>query len=189
MNDFLSTFGEVIEKLESAQIDYMVVGSIASIIYGEPRLTNDMDIVVTLKPEDTPKLLKIFDNSEYYVPPIEILSQEVINCGQFNIIHTNSGLKVDMIVLKKSDHATEEFSRKTKQDFLPNLEVFVATPEDIIIKKLVYYDEGRSNKHLEDIKGILANTPIDSAYLSRWIERLHLEDLWKLVSPNEKPSP
>ena len=69
--DLLTTFQSVLKKLEEAGIDYMVVGSVASILYGEPRMTRDMDIVVELKSGASRKLKSFFREEEYYLPPDE----------------------------------------------------------------------------------------------------------------------
>ena len=176
---FLEIFGDVIRKLDSESIGYMIVGSIASMLYGEPRLTKDMDVVVEVSAAHTTSFLKLFGDDEgYYLPPMEILGQEFVNKGQFNIIHTTSGLKVDVIVKKASEHALAEFKRRQKINLLPNLDVWVASPEDVIIKKLVYYLEGRSEKHISDMKGIMAHTEVDRAYVEGWVERLNLTDAW-----------
>ena len=78
MNSMLEVFSRVIRTLEAHDIEYMVVGSIASMIYGEPRLTGDMDIVVELKPRMVPQLEGMFPEHDFYLPPREILSQEVV---------------------------------------------------------------------------------------------------------------
>lgn len=62
----LRTFSQVIAKLEESGIDYMVVGSVASMTYGEPRLTQDIDLVVELKPQDHEQLARCFETGEYY---------------------------------------------------------------------------------------------------------------------------
>ncbi len=181
MKSMLEVFKEVIEILQDQNIEYMVVGSIASMIYGEPRLTRDMDIVVELQPSTVLSLSTFFPGNFYYLPPHEILSQEVVNRGQFNILHLETMLKVDVMIRKESKHAKEEFSRKVKKAFLPDFEVFVATAEDIIIKKLHYFREGQSQKHIEDIRGILANTEIDQKYLDKWVHDLGLTHEWKNI--------
>jgi hypothetical protein len=181
MNSMLEVFSRVIRTLEAHDIEYMVVGSIASMIYGEPRLTGDMDIVVELKPRMVPQLEGMFPEHDFYLPPREILSQEVLNRGQFNILDQSTMLKIDVIVRKNSPHGLSEFSRKIKRPFLPDFDVFVAAVEDVIIKKLYYYREGGSSKHLHDIRGMLAHTRIDTDYLDNWVAQLNLNKEWVLA--------
>ena len=175
----MEVFQTVVQKLELAEIPYMIVGSVASMIYGDPRLTNDMDLVIDLRAQDVSKIQNTFPLEEFYCPPLEILQSEVRERGQFNLIHHASGLKIDIMVRKNSDHSIEEFKRRKKVPFWSNFEASIAAPEDIIIKKLAFYREGKSAKHLTDIRGILAQTPIDSQYLEDWIQKLGLGSEWK----------
>ncbi len=177
----LEVFLEVTKILENYKIDYMIVGSVASIIYGEPRMTHDMDIVIDIHPKDADKIEKAFSIEHYYCPPTEVLKSELTHRGQFNLIHHNSGLKIDVMIRKNSAHSICEFERKHKVSFINNHEVYVAKPEDVIIKKLVFYREGQSHKHITDIRGILSETPIDQDYLQKWINELHLQDEYKKI--------
>ncbi|MBF0362638.1 MAG: hypothetical protein HQK49_16580 [Oligoflexia bacterium] len=182
MQNIIDIFLLVIEKLESENIHYMLVGSLAAVIYGEPRMTHDMDLVVDILPQDVFKFEKLFSIEEFYCPPKEILNAEIINRGQFNLIHQESGLKIDVVIRKATQHAKEEFLRRQKYPFWAGKDIYVATPEDIIIKKLVYYREGGSTKHLTDIRGILNQTKIDETYLNRWIIDLRLTNEWDQVN-------
>ncbi len=182
MIDTLKIFLMILQRLEEAQISHMVVGSIASMVYGEPRLTHDMDLVVDVLPVDAVKFEKLFDNEDFYCPPLEVLRSEIVHHGQFNLIHNSSGLKVDIMVRKTTDHATEEFRRRVRMPFAEGREVFMATAEDVIIKKLDFHRQGGSEKHITDIRGIQACTALDQNYLSHWIARLGLEQAWAKVS-------
>jgi hypothetical protein len=178
VQNLIETFYSVIQKLEEQQIPYMVVGSIASMIYGEPRLTHDMDLVVDISPKDAKRLEFLFPFETFYCPPEEILTSEIAQRGYFNLIHHESGLKIDIMIRKMSEHAICEFARRRKAPFWKGFEAYVATPEDVIIKKLEFYREGGSEKHLRDIRGILVNTPIDEPYLKKWVTTLGLTEPW-----------
>ncbi len=179
--DVLAVFVDVLRRFEGGGVPYMVVGSVGSIIYGEPRLTKDMDLVVSVKPEQAASFEVMFPFEDFYCPPLEVVREEVIQRGQFNLIHHASGLKIDVIIRGNSPHAVEEFRRRQKIEFWEDYEAYVASAEDIIIKKLEYYREGRSEKHLTDIRGILATTDVDHEYLSAWVERLKLEEFYGRV--------
>ena len=176
--DLISVFQEVLEQLESNSLEYMIVGSVASILYGEPRMTKDMDIVIQLTTSDVRKIPILFPFEKYYTPPAEILSDEVSSRGHFNIIHHDSGLKIDFMIRKNSDHAKTEFNRRGKIEIWENFNAFVASPEDVIIKKMVYYIEGGSEKHIRDIQGILVNSAVDTVYVETWVEKLRLSEAW-----------
>lgn len=179
--NMIGVFTTVITKLESESIPYMVVGSVASMVYGEPRMTHDMDLVIDILPEDASKLQNLFPIKEFYCPPIEVLNSEIIERGQFNLIHQTTGIKIDLMIRKNSDHGKTEFDRRQKVPFWQGSEVFIATPEDVIIKKLSFYREGQSEKHLRDIRGILTETTIDKEYLNYWIQKLSLSSEWDKV--------
>lgn len=179
--EILEVFAGVLARLEQGGISYMVVGSVGSIIYGEPRMTKDMDIVVESRPEIAASFEELFPIEEFYCPPQEILRDEIVNHGQFNLIHHRSGMKIDVIVKACTAHAQSEFARRQKVEFWKDMNAFVATPEDIIIKKLQYYKEGGSDKHIRDIRGIIANHSLDKIYLDKWVAELKLQTEWSAV--------
>lgn len=181
MNGLIETFLLVLNKLQEGKIPYMVVGSFACMVYGEPRMTHDVDIVIDILPSDASKIDTLFSLKEFYVPPKEVLASEIINRGQFNLIHHETGIKIDFMVRKNGEHARAEFDRRIKSPFWPGAEVYLASPEDVIIKKLDFFREGGSDKHLRDIRGILAHTKIDRTYLENWISKLGLTHQWKNV--------
>ena len=180
-NLMVEVYLSFIQRLEKNSLDYMVVGSIASSAYGDPRLTHDLDIVVKLEHEDAGIFPRIFPESEYYCPPVDVIAQEIKSSRQFNLIHHESGYKMDIILMRKVLHDTEEFKRRQKIPFWKGQTVYMATPEDVIIKKLEFYRKGGSEKHLRDIASILRHTEIDTAYLNKWIATLALQDQWTKV--------
>ncbi len=181
MQGLIETFFGVIKRLDENEIPYMVVGSVAAMLYGEPRMTHDMDLVIDVRAADANKLESLFPFEEFYCPPLDILRSEIVHRGQFNLIHHESGLKIDLIVRKETEHAICEFSRRRKVPFWQGSEVFLATAEDVILKKLDYFREGGSEKHLRDIRGILAETAVDEGYLAQWIDQLALAAQWRQV--------
>jgi hypothetical protein len=91
-------------------------------------------------------------------------------------LHNPSGLKVDVIVQRFTPHGLAEFERRRRFELLPGIHAWVAAPEDVIIAKLRFYPDGESEKHLKDIRGSLAQTPIDMVYLETWIHTLGLSE-------------
>jgi hypothetical protein len=112
VQNLIETFFSVIQKLEEKEIPYMVVGSIASMIYGEARLTRDMDLVIDILPSDAQKFESLFPLEQFYCPPLEVVKSEIVHRGQFNLIHHDTGLKIDMMVRKATEHSVVEFERK-----------------------------------------------------------------------------
>src|SRR5262245_3033274 len=117
----------------------MVAGSVAAVVYGEPRMTNDMDVVVDLPPESVGPLADIFPASEFYFPPLPAVLEEIRRRGQFNILHLASGSRVDLILRKATEHGMTEFPRRQLQPMTPALTALFASPEDVIVAKLVFY--------------------------------------------------
>jgi len=132
-------------------------------------------------PKDAAKLEKLFPIEEFYCPPFEVLSSEIIHRGQFNLMHHHSGLKIDIMLRKTNNHSVEEFKRRRQVPFWKGVHVYLASPEDIILKKLVYFREGGSEKHLKDIRGIMAETPLDEKYIQQWITDLRLQTEYEKI--------
>jgi hypothetical protein len=160
-------------------MDYMIVGSHASIYYGEPRFTQDVDVVIGLTPSVLPGFLERFPPSEFYVS--ETAAREAVaQRGQFNIIHGASGIKIDVFIGKDTEYDRVRFGRRQRLPLVPGRDAYFARPEDVILYKLLYFKEGGSDRHLRDIVGMLAvsEADIDVEYVSRWARRLGVGDLW-----------
>jgi hypothetical protein len=172
----------VIVALERLNVPYMVVGSMASIAYGEPRFTQDVDVVIDPTESQAAALCQAFASDEFYASE-EAARAAVRSRGQFNIIHSRSGNKVDLVILSPGAWGQSEISRRVRAQILPGLEGYRARPEDVIIGKMLYYQEGGSEKHLRDITGILKVTAddVDREYISRWAAVLGLTEIWQAV--------
>lgn len=179
--DIATGLREVVSRLDSSNFEYMIVGSVAATIYGEPRLTNDLDLVISMSSLSCSELVSSFPAAEFYVPPLEIMSQEITRSGQINLIHHQSGVKVDVMFRKNTPHAVAEFDRRSRFEILTGLHAWIAAPEDIIIAKLRFFREGGSEKHLSDIRGILANTQVNRDYLNAWLVELELSRFFAKV--------
>jgi hypothetical protein len=173
---------KVVNVFEQLRIPYLVTGSVAAMAYGEPRLTNDIDVVARLKESHIAGLVKAFPADEYYLS--EDMIREAIRRGtQFNIIHPASGLKVDVIIGRDTPFDRSRFSRIKRIHPADEYAANFAAPEDVIIKKMQYYRDGGSEKHLRDITGIMkvGGKSIDREYLTEWAERLGLTEIWVAI--------
>jgi hypothetical protein len=169
----------VVGCFEELTIPYFVTGAIASIAYGEPRLTNDIDIVADMEVIHIGGFKSCFPENEFYLDA-DSMRDAIDRRSQFNIIHPRSGLKVDVIITKKDDFDKSRFNRKKKLQVSATRSADFASPEDVIIKKLEYFKQGRSEKHLRDIDSMLkiSSELIDRAYVSSWAEKLSVRDIW-----------
>ena len=104
----------VVDCFEKLKIPYLVTGAIASIAYGEPRLTNDIDIVVDMSLVHIDAFKSFFPEAEFYLD-VDSMREAIDRRSQFNIIHPKSGLKVDVIITKKDDFDQSRFCRIKKK--------------------------------------------------------------------------
>lgn len=170
----------LVESLEELGIDYMIVGSHASIYYGEPRFTQDVDVVVELTPSALPGFLSRFPPAEFYVSE-DAARDAVAQRGQFNLIHGASGVKIDLFLGKDTEYDRLRFTRRQRLPLIPGHEAYFARPEDVILYKLLYFRQGGSERHLRDIAGMLAvsGPDIDVGYVAEWARRLGVLDVWE----------
>jgi len=172
----------IVETLDRLNITYLVTGSVAAMAYGEPRLTNDIDIVAAIEETHIAGLLSAFPPAEFYMSE-EALREAIRRRTQFNIIHPSSGLKVDIILQKGTPFDESRFARIRRIKPAETYTASFAAPEDIIIMKMRYYLEGGSEKHLRDITGILkvSRDEVDMAYIANWSQRLDLTHIWEMI--------
>ncbi len=165
---------------------YVLTGSVAAMLYGEPRVTHDVDLVIFLRQEDAKRLVEAYPLPEFYVPPAEVINVEISRQpkGQFNVIHIASGLKADFHTASRDELHAWAF-RNARQYTLGEHAIRLAPPEYVIVRKLEYFREGGSEKHLRDIRGMLnvSSAIINREDLDHWIKRQSVEAQWKLVNP------
>jgi len=181
----LNLFEIFTEKLNFLAVPYIVTGSVASIIYGEPRITHDVDIVITMPLNIIDKFQKLFPIEEFYCPPFEILKIEILkeNRGHCNIIHHQSGFKADIYFAGSSSFQKWALENAKVINF-HNSKFSIAPVEYVIINKLIFYKEGQASKHINDINAILLNSNeiIDFKLLKNYIIQFGLNKEWELCS-------
>jgi len=172
-------FEKVLQSLQTAEISYMITGSIASIQYGKPRVTYDLDIVAHFSMDKAKKFIQLL-GQEFYADLIDI-QEFIANKHHFNIIHSLSGLKIDFWPIK------DEYDRlrllRRREEKIGKISAYFSSPEDIILKKLEWVKQGASSRHLDDIKGILSiqGDKIDRDYIITWAERITVKELLKEI--------
>lgn len=166
--------------LDEAGLAYFVTGSVASMIYGEPRLTLDVDIILTLPQADLKKLTAAFPVEAFYIPPVEVLRIEAARPqrGHFNLLHHDTGYKADIYLAGNDPLHAWAFERRRQID-LDGTSIWFAPPEYVIIRKLQFYREGGSEKHLRDIRAMLDHTTPSQSDLDRFIAEHSLEAEWQ----------
>ena len=156
----------------------MVTGSLAASIYGEPRASKDIDIVIAPTRDQLIELMHHFPEDEYYAVEQDAL-EALEHRGMFNIIDFAAGWRVDLIVKKIRPFSDEEFSRRRQVEFA-GLHLSFATAEDTLISKLEWAKEGESLRQVEDAAGIIRvqGQDLDMAYVERWVSELGLSEQW-----------
>lgn len=179
--DLLELF---VGRLDAIGVRCLVTGSVAATLYGEPRATHDIDLVVELSEAARDALPRAFPPDAFYLPPPEVVALESRREGRghFNIIHHASGLKAD-VYLAGGDPLHAWAFRNARHYTVGKLEVRVAPPEYVIVRKLEFFREGGSAKHLRDIRSMLAVSPelIDVPALERWLDERGLTEAWARV--------
>ena len=173
------------ERLNRLGIPYAVTGSVASIIYGEPRLTHDVDIVLFLPADKIDAFIKIFPLEEFYVPPHEVLMNEIKRetRGNCNIIHQKTGFKADIYFVGQDSFQQWAIENANEIRLSKESVIRIAPPEYVIVKKLEFFKEGHAQKHISDIKAIIENSKdqINFDLLDSFIAEHGLENEWQKV--------
>ncbi len=168
-------------KLDDLRIPYLVSGSVAATFYGEPRMTNDVDIVLFMEPGDIDRLAAAFPLEAFYCPPKEVLRIELgrQRRGHFNLIHHATGFKADIYLSGDDPLHAWALSRARKADLAGDV-LTLAPPEYVILRKLQFYAEGKSPKHLRDIHRMLLvlDAALDRDALEERIREFGLEAEW-----------
>lgn len=177
----------LLEGLDRLEMPYMVAGSVASSVHGFWRATQDVDTVVELTRERIDEFVLEFQ-SDFYVDEVQIRSA-ILYGRAFNMIHLESTYKFDMFPLTKDRFQQRQFARRRYENAAifggQQIEVSVATPEDVILSKLAWYRKGGevSDQQWNDILGVVAakRIALDLLYLREWARELGVDDLLEAV--------
>lgn len=174
----------VIDALEAAQVQYMVGGSVALAAWAEPRTTIDIDLVINLPIEQVYVLSQQLIQREMLVPYDILLDLLLQEEGDLPVhaIHLSTGFKAELFLLRPGDTFRETALERRLLVTLgaPLGDVYVQSPEDLIIYKLCYFKLSGQTKHMRDIRSILVTMgqELDYAYIQRWLEHFNLHSAW-----------
>jgi hypothetical protein len=178
----------VIEVLDDAGIPYMVTGSFVSSMQGDPRSTHDIDIVVALEPASIPPLLSAFPAPEFYLDEVSV-RQAVARKDMVNLLHPDSGEKVDFWILTDSKFDASRFGRRITSKF-EGTPIKVSRAEDTILMKLKWSeDSGGSKKQFTDAMRVyeVQYNKLDQQYLDDWATQLGIEAQLQQLRQQAKP--
>lgn len=171
----------VLTAINAAEIPYMLTGSYVSSIHSIPRATRDLDIVIFPNREQLTRFITSLPSDQYY-SDLEDALDSLRRRSQFNIIDYATGWKVDFIIPAFSEFNVEEFERRRTIKF-EGLDLVIATPEDIVVAKLLWAKAGESELQIRDAAGVvrLQGENLDRSYVEKWVRRLELEWQWEAV--------
>jgi hypothetical protein len=160
----------VAHRLESTGIPYMFTGSIALAIYATPRMTRDVDVIIECDARLAQQLVAAFADDSYVSE--DAVREAIRTRGTFNVIHREWLVKADFFIRKDDAYRRTEFERRRSVD-LGGFSASVVTPEDLILSKLVWALDSRSDQQARDVRDLLASAPgLDWEYLVRWADAL-----------------
>lgn len=173
----------VCHRLEQVDIPYMLTGSMAANFYTIPRMTRDIDIVIQIGKSDVEIFFRIFQQ-DFYIDKKDV-SDAIEYSGMFNVIHSNSMLKVDLIVRENTPYEKTKFLRRNRFK-IGDSEIWIISPEDLIISKLSWARDSLSEMQLKDINGIFSSQKqLDKPYILNWINLLQLNNVYEKVKNYE----
>jgi hypothetical protein len=187
ITDFLKL---ILEALEAAGVDYLIGGAVAEWAWGEPRATQDLDFVIDLPTKAVNKFSKELEKRDMLVPAEIMLNTMIENRADIpiNAIHMYTGFKADLYLVREGDELRQSaFQRRKRVDYGPPIgKVYIHSPEDLILYKLIYLGISGQPKHSRDIAAILHSRKkeLDFKYIEEWVMRLGLGPLWKEILDN-----
>lgn len=166
--DELDVLGDVTSRLEGAGVAYMLTGSLATSYHAQPRMTRDIDLVVELSEEDTQRIIDAF-RPGYYLSEGAV-RDAIRDRSLFELIHIESVTKVGFLVRRDEPYRLAEFERR-REVRLGGLTIWLVSKEDLIISKIAWARDSRSELQRRDVLSLLASG-YDREYVDRWLRRL-----------------
>jgi hypothetical protein len=172
-------------RFEDAGISYMIVGAFATLTFGAVRTTEDLDLVLALTRGQVGRFEQAFPEEEFYRPPREPLLTEIDRTerGHFNLIHLATMDRADCYLVGRGDDLQLWALQHRRRVEWRGQHCWVAPPESVILKKLEYFREGESPKHVWDIQNILRLVDVDRAFIEAHVARLGLREQWLVCQP------
>lgn len=171
----------MVDELDSHDLEQMVAGSFANTHHGRPRTTHGLDLVIDGARDGVVRFATAMSVEPYYSSP-EAAADAWDRRSMFNVIDTQSGWKVDLIIRKDRTFSIAEFNRRQPAD-IAEVAVMMSTAEDTIIAKLEWARASASERQIGDIRGILEvqGDRLDLAWIQRWVAALDLGDIWQIT--------
>lgn len=169
---------KVISILERLNIAYYIGGSVASSLLGESRYTEDLDLIIELDKIKAQPLLEAFLNASFYISAIAVEDAISGRCSSFNVLDNETLEKADLFILQDTPFGKSKMARRIQQQLPDSSFIWISSPEDIVLQKLVWGRGGQSEKQWRDVLGVLKlqGNSLDFEYLWRWGAELDLAE-------------
>ena len=165
---------DFVGRIEKLGIKYMLTDSMAMIRYTVFRQTADIDIILELNSPDKEKFINALE-PDYYVPH-QAVSRAIAANQMFNVIHQETAFKIDCVLKKTSNFQVSAFERREKTDYYGG-DVWVVSKEDLILSKLWWAKESRSEMQMRDVKNLMLSG-FDLGYAEKWIDELGITEMF-----------
>jgi hypothetical protein len=183
LNEQLEFLRLIADRLDGADIPYMLTGSMAMSVYAPPRMTRDLDFVIECQASDAHRMVGLF-SGDCYIEESAVV-EAIREHRSFNIIHNEWIIKADFIVRKDSEYRRVEFGRRRRVS-MGEWELWVAMPEDLLLSKLQWAKNGTSDLQKGDARQLASSVEhLDWEYLRSWGSRLGLDDLLEEIKPHD----
>lgn len=168
--------------MEDLEIGYAIGGSIAASAYGEPRSTNDVDLVLALPAHRIDAFLARLPPPKFDASRAAAWEAVGTPGGMFDVIHVGTHFKIAVYPVTGAIEASQVARARPLTD-ASGRTMLVSPPEELIVKKLSFYAMGSSDKHLRDVASILlgSNVVIDRERLDALVAEHGLAAEWAAV--------
>lgn len=179
--DFEQLLVKTAKVLNTLEISYCITGGYAVSVWGRVRATLDIDVVIELLQPKIFKLaagLRALDKGVY--ADEQMMRSALLYRSEFNVIHGESGIKIDFFIPKDDACTRRELARRVRRK-IKGVNVYFISPEDLILSKLRWHKMGGGEKHMEDIQSVIKRMgkDLDMVYVRRQVKEQALESEWK----------
>jgi hypothetical protein len=153
-------------------ISYYITGGVAAVAYGEVRTTQDLDVVLAVDLTDLPRIATILETAGFYVSGLDEVLSKRMNCFQITQIATIS--RADLMIADATEYSRVQLYRRQTIPISSGKNVYFASPEDVIISKLIWRQNSQSEKQWRDVLSIMKTQreSLDYHYIAEWAEQL-----------------
>ncbi len=166
--------------LEQLGISYYITGGVASIAYGEPRTTRDLDLVVEVKQAYITRLVAALEQAGFYCPPGAVEDIQTGRGQVLSVTHMETILNADIVLSPDNTFERSKMQRRRLEslDEAGIMQFWIASPEDLILAKLLWGQTSQSEKQWRDVLGVLKvqGETLDFEYMKQWAKVLGVVD-------------